>query len=121
MKKLSTLFKKDPNNLGIEITNLNKNIMKELQEVRNEVLHLKNMGVINKQEETKLLHKLNALEAAISVTRCCTELKDKKVLSFEEYIDAYYERKDFKYFNKRGKSFKSTEILQIYDEHIHNL
>lgn len=48
--------------------------MKELQEVRNEVLHLKNMGVINKQEETKLLHKLNALEEAISVTRCSTEL-----------------------------------------------
>ena len=48
--------------------------MKELQEVRNEVLHLKNMGVINKQEETKLLHKLNALEVAISVTRCCEEL-----------------------------------------------
>ena len=45
--------------------------MKELQEVRNEVLHLKNMGVINKQEENKLLHKLNALETAISVTRCC--------------------------------------------------
>ena len=42
--------------------------MKELQEVRNEVLHLKNMGVINKQEETTLLHKLNALQEAISVT-----------------------------------------------------
>ena len=48
--------------------------MKELQEVRNEVLHLKNMGVINKQEEIKLLQKLNALEAAISVTRCCETL-----------------------------------------------
>ena len=45
--------------------------MKELQEVRNEVLHLKNMGVINKQEEIKLLQKLNALEAAISVIHCC--------------------------------------------------
>jgi hypothetical protein len=52
--------------------------MKELQEVRNEVLHLKNMGVINKQEETKLLHKLNALQAAISVTRCCEEFADGK-------------------------------------------
>ena len=51
--------------------------MKELQEVRNEVLHLKNMGVINKQEETKLLHKLNALEAAISVTRCSLELSKR--------------------------------------------
>tara|TARA_R110000765_G_scaffold367644_1_gene457758 strand:- start:202 stop:429 length:228 start_codon:yes stop_codon:yes gene_type:complete len=52
--------------------------MKELQEVRNEVLHLKNMGVINKQEETKLLHKLNALEKAISVTRCCESVKGRK-------------------------------------------
>ena len=45
--------------------------MKELQEVRNEVLHLKNMGVLNKKEETKLLNKLNALEKAINYTRCC--------------------------------------------------
>ena len=59
------------------MTNQNKNTMKELQEVRNEVLHLKNMGVINKQEETKLLHKLNALEAAISVTRCSLELSKR--------------------------------------------
>lgn len=64
---------------------------------------------------------VDELLVAINYTLSCTELKDKKVLSFEEYIDAYYERKDFKYFNKRGKSFKSTEISQIYDEHIHNL
>tara|TARA_R110000765_G_scaffold219740_1_gene323800 strand:- start:612 stop:902 length:291 start_codon:yes stop_codon:yes gene_type:complete len=58
---------------------------------------------------------------AINYIPCCTELKDKKALTFEQYIDTYYERKDFKYFNKRGKAFKSTEILQIYDEHLHNL
>jgi len=45
--------------------------MKELQELRNEVLHLKNMGVINKEEETKLLHKLNALNEAINYTHSC--------------------------------------------------
>ena len=45
--------------------------MEELQEVRNEVLHLKNMGVLNKKEEAKLLNKLNAIEKVINYTRCC--------------------------------------------------
>ena len=45
--------------------------MKELQELRNEVLSLRNMGELTKQTESILLHKLNALQAAISVTRCC--------------------------------------------------
>ena len=48
--------------------------MKELQELRNEILHLRNMGGLNKQTESILLNKLNALEIAINHTRCCTEL-----------------------------------------------
>ena len=47
--------------------------MKELQELRNEVLTLRNYGVINKEKEKSLLTKLNALQEAISVTRCCEE------------------------------------------------
>jgi hypothetical protein len=49
--------------------------MKELQELRNEVLSLRNMGELTKQTESILLHKLNALQEAINYTRCCTELK----------------------------------------------
>ena len=48
--------------------------MKELQELRNEVLSLRNMGEITKQTESILLHKLNALKAAINYTNSCTEL-----------------------------------------------
>ena len=48
--------------------------MKELQELRNEVLSLRNMGEITKQTESILLHKLNALKAAINYTHSCTEL-----------------------------------------------
>jgi hypothetical protein len=58
---------------------------------------------------------------AIEVIQCCETLKDKKVITFEEYVDKYYERKDFKYFNKRGKDFSATQITTIYDEHINNL
>ena len=45
--------------------------MKELQELRNEVLSLRNMGELTKQTESILLHKLNALQEAINYTRCC--------------------------------------------------
>jgi hypothetical protein len=45
--------------------------MKELQELRNEVLSLRNMGEITKQTESILLHKLNALKAAINYTHSC--------------------------------------------------
>lgn len=59
--------------------------MKELQELRNEVLSLRNMGELTRQTESILLHKLNALQEAINYTRvvgtCCddkeTALKNK--------------------------------------------
>ena len=45
--------------------------MTELQELRNEVLSLRNMGELTKQTESILLHKLNALQEAINYTLCC--------------------------------------------------
>ena len=48
--------------------------MKELQELRNEVLSLRNMGELTKQTESILLHKLNALQEAIDLqnyTKLC--------------------------------------------------
>ena len=43
--------------------------MTELQELRNEVLSLRNMGELTKQTESILLHKLNALQEAINYTQ----------------------------------------------------
>ena len=59
--------------------------MKELQELRNEVLSLRNMGEITKQTESILLHKLNALKASINYTHSCTELKEKKAIPFNDW------------------------------------
>ncbi len=42
----------------------------ELQELRYEVLNLRNMNEISKKAETKLLHKLNALQEALNF-KCC--------------------------------------------------
>lgn len=41
--------------------------MKELQELRNEVLSLRNIGELTKQTESILLHKLNALEKQLTI------------------------------------------------------
>ena len=45
--------------------------MEELKKLRYEVLNLRNMNEITTNAETKLLHKLNALQEAINYTRCC--------------------------------------------------
>lgn len=90
--------------------------MKELQEVRNEVLHLKNMGVLHKKEETKLLNKLNALEKAISVTRCSLELPSKETLTFDEFTFVHFNRlKENQY--SRKSDLKIFSIEQIADEY----
>jgi len=68
--------------------------MKELQEVRNEVLHLKNIGVLHKKEETKLLNKLNALEIAINYTGCCGDVVCGNCDGYGYTVDEDGRRKD---------------------------
>ena len=41
--------------------------MKELQELRNEILTLRNYGVINKEEENSLLNKLNTINKQLRI------------------------------------------------------
>lgn len=43
--------------------------MKELQELRNEILMLRNYGVINKEEEKSLLTKLNSVKEELRLSR----------------------------------------------------
>lgn len=42
--------------------------MKELQELRNEILTLRNYGVINKEEEKSLLTKLNSVKEQFAIS-----------------------------------------------------
>jgi hypothetical protein len=44
--------------------------MKELQDIRNKILFLRNMKVISKQAETELLNTLNNTEAVIKSYYC---------------------------------------------------
>ena len=69
--------------------------MKELQELRNEILHLRNMGGLTKHTESILLNKLNALEAAINHTRCCRgEAELLNVSKSDEFYKELERQKD---------------------------
>ena len=91
--------------------------MEELKKLRYEVLNLRNMNEITTNAETKLLHKLNALQEAINYTHCCTELKDKKKLNYEEwkFNQGLRYMSDFTYKNAKGKLFESEDLVKMYE------
>ena len=94
--------------------------MKELQELRNEVLSLRNMGEITKQTESILLHKLNALKAAINYTHSCKSdselLKDKPKLNFEDWYITYGYAKSFTgNFVKEGIRYTADQMQFKYE------
>jgi hypothetical protein len=82
--------------------------MKELQELRNYILELKNMGVIKKTTEITLLHKLNALEKQFAISGVVNPLKDKE----KEYL-SYLLDVDMHHLQN---TVKDTRMLRDYAE-----
>ena len=91
--------------------------MKELTELRNKVLYLRNTEELSVKGELILLHKLNALEAAINYTHCSLKLEDKETITFEEWIDLYYKPYNATYLiNKHGTLKTKKELRKYFDE-----
>ena len=86
--------------------------MKELQELRNEVLSLRNMGELTKQTESILLHKLNALQEAINYTHCCETLRDEKAPTIE--INLNTKESAYKRCNEITKVLKAPCKIYLY-------
>ena len=86
--------------------------MEELKKLRYEVLNLRNMNEISTNAETKLLYKLNALQEAISVKRCCKELKGKEERTFKEYLkeNGFTHKIDYTYLDVDGNKWLEEEI-----------
>jgi hypothetical protein len=55
---------------------------------------------------------------AINYTRCCTELKDKKALTFEEwlYLNNYAKSNDAKYLDENANWFTEKQLLKMYND-----
>jgi tRNA G46 methylase TrmB len=76
------------------------------------------METDNKEMLEEIENFVNKQEAAISVTRCCTELKDKETLSFEEWLRV----KDIKmhqdgtfYISDERRYVKLTFLINRYN------
>ena len=66
---------------------------------------------------------IDKIEEAISVTRCCTELKEKKVPTFDEWLKKLkWKQIGSSYTFKRGESYTDAESLLIsYKKEYYNL
>jgi hypothetical protein len=63
---------------------------------------------------------MNDLEA-INYTRCSTQLKDKKTITFDEFAKENNYKQNFLYFYRDGKTFKPSEIMKRYKTYLLNL
>ena len=59
----------------------------------------------------------------ISVTRCCTELKDKEALTFKEFVKTFIKTTvhNETYFYKNDEFNKIQKVKEIYNKKILNL
>jgi hypothetical protein len=63
----------------------------------------------------------NKVEQAINFTDSSLELKEKEVLSFDDWAKAQGYKQDFFYFKKDGNYLKPTELYKKYRKIYKNL
>jgi hypothetical protein len=92
-------------------------IHKRLQELENELIDFSCYeDQLNDKEE--LLNCFNKLKEAINYTRCCTELKGKEVISFDEWlrVNNYAKSNEAKYLDENANWFTEKQLLKIYND-----
>jgi hypothetical protein len=86
--------------------------MKELQELRNEILTLRNYGVINKEEEKSLLTKLNTVKEQFAICGVVSsfnlEIKDRDIATIEVLHDVLLHEK---VLGLNARSMKESRAL----------
>jgi hypothetical protein len=87
---------------------------KEWESVLNKVQTLE-------KENQRLTGVIEGMEKAINYTHCCTELKDKETISFEEWLFVNNYKKLFDYFVKDHIAFTERELMQIYNDQVMSL
>ena len=64
---------------------------------------------------------IKAVNLAINFIPCCTELKGKEAISFEEWLFVNNYKKLFDYFVKDAVSFTESELMKIYNNQVMRL
>ena len=75
---------------------------------------------LTSKEEKELLNLVNELYAAISVTRCCETLKDKKKITFDEWLNVNFKKYDNEYYQDSGRNgiWKKHQLYELYENTI---
>ena len=89
--------------------------------LKKEIENCKQLGNLQDEQWAFEQTLLKAQEIAIKYIRCCTELKDKEVIIFEEWLIVNKYKKLFDYFIKDGKAFTESELMQIYNDQVLSL
>jgi hypothetical protein len=83
-------------------------------------IHLIEVGGVTLQINDNRIKEacINAINEAINYTHCCTELKDKKALTFEEwlYLNNYAKSNDAKYLDENANWFTEKQLLKMYND-----
>ena len=61
-----------------------------------------------------------AIEKAIKVTRCCETLKDKKKITFDEWLNVNFKKYDNEYYQDSGRNgiWKKHQLYELYENTI---
>jgi len=96
---------------------------KKLEVIEEAFNYYHDRNSLTSKDEKELLNLVNELYAAISVTRCCTELKDKESISFSEWkiIKFTYNNGLYNDLVNRRKFYTQAQILKKYNTEIQNL
>ena len=88
---------------------------KKLEVIEEAFNYYHDRNSLTSKDEKELLNLVNELYAAISVTRCCTELKDKEAPSFRDWLMVNCEpTRNTNLFKKGNKLLLNTELLEMY-------
>ena len=94
--------------------------------MKNKILEILNNNVTeSKNDYNKIYEKdfdnlINEIIAAISVTHCCTELKDKEVISFEDWLKVNDYQYNSNEYVKYNKTYYYTDLKLKYTKEINN-
>jgi len=95
--------------------------MKELQELRNEIIMLRNYGGINKEEELSLLSKLNSVKEQLNLSGVVKSLKNKEAISFKEWIKLNKHTDTYNDFLEGGFTYTLGDLYREYSKDETNL
>lgn len=77
-------------------------------------IHYLDRECLNKPEKKELDNFVNELKEAINYTHCCTELKDKETLTFDDWCEKYVSVQGENIYLYNKTSYSLFKLMMVY-------